>query len=509
MPLFILRDFIPANELRYLSIADEALANGNVFTFYNHGLPYTDKPPLFFWLLMLCRRIAGNHFLWLYGIFSIVPAIIIVRILKKWTAHVIPEIYRKTSQLMLLTTGLFLALSIYLRMDMLMCMFIILSLYLFIKIINSNLQSSSNQWYFPLCVFLAVFTKGPFGFLIPFLCSTIYLLIIGKLNLFKKVWGWRYWIIFLPLCLIWFFLVYIEGGSAYISNMLLHQTAGRAVNSFHHSQPFYYYFICILYCLAPWTFAILGMMVSALKKKSQPEGIQKFFIISSLVIFILLSCISSKIEIYLLPVIPFIVYSFAISLPEYEKDKWVLSGLGIISGIYILTLPVILLVTGFSDIKIFDNIFIIFSSGCLTLSGLFSLIFLFKSDGEKRASRSLEIIASGLLCSVFFLGFSMPFLNKYLGYRTLYGAINRNMEITSIRKIKSWHVGRIENTDVYGNLRIEDITEEEYFPKHLQDTIAEPYILVTKVNKIDRLGTLQGDTIGKFFITIMGPYDSK
>ena len=103
----------------------------------------------------------------------------------------------------------------------------------------------------------------------------------------------------------------------------------------------------------------------------------------------------------------------------------------------------------------------------------------------------------------------MPFLNKYLGYRTLYGAINRNMEITGIKKIKSWHVGRIENTDVYGNLRIEDITEEEYFPKHLQDTIAEPYILVTKVNKIDKLGTLQGDTIGKFFITIMGSYDSK
>jgi len=37
LPVFIFRDFTPDNELRYLSIADEALRNGSVFTFTNHG----------------------------------------------------------------------------------------------------------------------------------------------------------------------------------------------------------------------------------------------------------------------------------------------------------------------------------------------------------------------------------------------------------------------------------------------------------------------------------------
>lgn len=59
LPLMCLRDFTPANELRYLSIADEALREGHWFAFTYHGAIYADKPPLYLWLLMLCRVIFG------------------------------------------------------------------------------------------------------------------------------------------------------------------------------------------------------------------------------------------------------------------------------------------------------------------------------------------------------------------------------------------------------------------------------------------------------------------
>ena len=51
LPEMLMRDFTPSNELRYLSIADEALRDGHFFAFFNHGLAYADKPPLY---------IAGN-----------------------------------------------------------------------------------------------------------------------------------------------------------------------------------------------------------------------------------------------------------------------------------------------------------------------------------------------------------------------------------------------------------------------------------------------------------------
>ena len=46
IPVLILRDFTPNNELKYLSIVDEALRDGHFFTFYNQGEIYADKPPL-------------------------------------------------------------------------------------------------------------------------------------------------------------------------------------------------------------------------------------------------------------------------------------------------------------------------------------------------------------------------------------------------------------------------------------------------------------------------------
>ena len=55
LPEMLMRDFTPSNELRYLSIADEALRDGHFFAFFNHGLAYADKPPLYIWLVMLSR----------------------------------------------------------------------------------------------------------------------------------------------------------------------------------------------------------------------------------------------------------------------------------------------------------------------------------------------------------------------------------------------------------------------------------------------------------------------
>lgn len=60
LPVLIFRDYTPSNELRYLSIVDEALRNGDIFTFTNHGIQYADKPPLYFWILMLGKWLLGN-----------------------------------------------------------------------------------------------------------------------------------------------------------------------------------------------------------------------------------------------------------------------------------------------------------------------------------------------------------------------------------------------------------------------------------------------------------------
>ena len=132
-PLMALRDFTPANELRYLSIADEALREGHLFAFTNHGIAYADKPPLYLWLFMLCRQIFGGHVMYVLSLFSFIPMAVIVLTMDRWVfgGRKTSAGERAATALLLGTNILFLAISVFLRMDMLMTMFIILALYSF------------------------------------------------------------------------------------------------------------------------------------------------------------------------------------------------------------------------------------------------------------------------------------------------------------------------------------------------------------------------------------------
>ena len=73
IPLLYFRDFTPNNELKYLSIADEALREGHWFTFWNHGALYADKPPLYLWIVMLGKWLLGTHSMFFLGLFSLSP----------------------------------------------------------------------------------------------------------------------------------------------------------------------------------------------------------------------------------------------------------------------------------------------------------------------------------------------------------------------------------------------------------------------------------------------------
>ena len=69
-PVMALRDYSPSNELRYISIVDEALEQGHVLVFTNQGQDYADKPPFYFWLMMLCKVLFGGHFMYALSMLS-------------------------------------------------------------------------------------------------------------------------------------------------------------------------------------------------------------------------------------------------------------------------------------------------------------------------------------------------------------------------------------------------------------------------------------------------------
>lgn len=145
LPVMVLRDFSPDNELRYLSIADEAIRNGTLFAFTNHGVPYADKPPLYLWLLMAAKTLSGSHQMWLLSLFSLIPALVTVSVMSRWVAEDCGKDCAETGGWMLITCGLFAGMAVFLRIDMLMCMFITLALHTFYNMFRGRGRAGSMR----------------------------------------------------------------------------------------------------------------------------------------------------------------------------------------------------------------------------------------------------------------------------------------------------------------------------------------------------------------------------
>lgn len=497
-PVMAMRDFSPSNELRYLSIADEALREGHIFAFTNHGVAYADKPPLYLWIIMLCRLIFGGHCMYVLSLFSFIPACVIVWAMDRWIygsrGNALPDApcrqinqERASMALMLCSTGLFLGMSVFLRMDMLMVMFIVLALWSWHR---------DRPWLFALYTFLALFTKGPVGFLMPPLAVLTYSMSCriasrrrGELfeadhhSSIGRWLGWRFWTLMAGLCALWFAGVYFDGGKEYLDNLLFHQTVGRAVNSFHHDRPLWYYLINIWTVLAPWCLlAVPGAVRSLLWRggTALPAGrafsdgaaplvpgvdvgetaavseagaacvdagrTEKMFRCAVFATFVMLSCFSAKLAIYLAPIFPFIIYLVPLTARRLGWRRWMSWAVAVPAAVVALIALVLALVVPLWGLIPALEPFAFARSPLLALAGLMLAAGCVLTVVKAWRSRDVTCawpLAVGLFAAVLLVSPLIPQANDYVGYGNLCRDIPAG-ETVYVRKVH-----RPENMDVY------------------------------------------------------------
>ncbi len=451
IPLLSLRDFTPNNELKYLSIADEAIRNSHFFAFWNHGAAYADKPPLYLWIVMLGKWLLGEHCMLFISLFSIIPALVILYVMDKWVKTVIPAPTRLSGQLMLITSGLFTGSAIVIRMDMLMCLFIVLSIYTFYKIYTGT-GSVRDPLLFPVYIFLAVFTKGPVGILVPLTSIPVFLFWQGKLQTFGKYFGWKQWSILIGLCLIWFGAVYLEGGKTYLDNLLFNQTVNRAIDSFHHKEPVWFYLKTIWYSLAPWILFYVVTIISGIRKHLINTDLKKLFLTVIVTTFTALSLFSGKLDIYMLPVFPFIAYLAILLLPDLN-GKYLSAAIAIPAGILLLVFPGIFILNKIPGLSVPNTIAIPIAALVLSISSLLSLRFLWK----KSLLHAVNSLAAGLLLTIFIGSFSLSELNPYIGFQEM---SKKAQTIANEKGIKNYYFYKFrsgENIDAYLHQEIKQL----------------------------------------------------
>lgn len=487
LPTIAMRDFSAANELRYLSIADEAIANGNVFTFTNQGEPYADKPPLYLWVVILGKLLFGHHSMLFLSLFSVIPAIAVIIMMDRFVRPYLKERDRLTAELMMMTCGLFTGMAIFLRMDMLMTMFIVLSLRTFWKMYNGE-YTWRNRILFPIFVFLAIFSKGPVGFLMPLMCPAAFLAAKRRFKEIGRYWGWVTWGILAMLCGIWFSAVWVEGGQEYISNLLFHQTFDRAVDSFHHKEHFWYYLGVIWYAMAPWSLLTIGVIVAAVARKTEMTEVEKFFFTIILSTFVMLSVFSSKIAVYLNPIFPFCVCLSVSLLGRMSVEKWLKALVGIPAGILALAPAGMAIVSRMPGMEPLGNGFCITAAIILGLSGVASIVFLVKD----RLYRSINVLAAGILAAIVPVGLSMPALNDFFGYTELCRDAKEIAERSGLNNYYTWRVYRPESMDVYFGKDVAAFPADEPLTEEYGDGV-----LIVNAGKLDESPEMAALVAGK------------
>ena len=522
LPMMAMRDFTPSNELRYLSIADEAIANGHLFAFYNHGIPYADKPPLYFWIVMLCRLLFGHHSCLALSMFSLIPAFAIVGIMDRWVMKGKSAMNRMSVAGMTLTCVMFLGTMVVLRMDMLMCLFIVLALWTFYRMYTGEGSRRQDSLTLPLWIFLALFTKGPVGLLMPPLAIAVFLAVKRDWKGFRKYLGLKTWGIIAALSAVWLTCVWLEGGLEYINNLLFKQTVGRAVNAFTHARPFWFYLVTILWCLAPYTLLLIGSFMASLLpvRKAGAEkasDLEILFLCTIISTAAMLSSFSSKLPIYLVPVLPFCVYLFPTVLDRIGECGWMRWSVGIFQIMLLCAgIATLLFLSGTVTIPAAASLLDEYSFAreapvvnaviLLTLANAMGTWFLIK---RKSVNIPALLLSAGLFLAAFSASAVLRDLNPYIGYGSICSRVPEGTDVATI------FLHRPENIDVYTGRQITDFEDDpaklsEAVKAHIELTgenvgSGRPLTIITRTSRMETTPELQ-KLFSEGTVIYAGPY---
>ena len=401
---------------------------------------------------------------------------------------------------------------VVLRMDMLMTMWIVISLYTFYRMYEDRehrygqpRQRVWRRWLFPLWIFLGIFTKGPMGILIPLVSTLVFLWERSRLRYIGLAWGWRTWLVLLLLCGLWFGGVYLEGGRDYLDNLLFHQTVDRAVNAFHHKRPFYYYFVSMWYTFQPWAFLIFGAAVAAMTKRGRwRSDIERFFLLSGISTLALLSFISSKIQVYMLPSYPFLVYFAAIYASRYRESRLVIASVTLPAVVLCVAGVSVWFVSRIEGMEMLRQPLIYIAGGLLGLCSGLGIWFMWRG---RNVGYGIRWISLGLFMTIFVAGFAVPLYNRNLGYGEMCGEAAQMMGKYDAEGFYVYKVRRPENMDVYLGRRPLEIDPEAETPA---DSLPEgKWIVMTPVENTGIFPMKSRKVCGEYSVMVVAGKESR
>jgi len=327
------------DEVFYVQTTKEMLQRNSWMTPYLFGQPQFEKPILTYWLLRVGLAASGvsgaaaapatppalashsinfasRFFPAVFAIIGVVATYFLARLSLK------SEKKALLSAFVLASSGLYIGLARTVYTDMIFSIFILLALAAFYWAYADSKKRGTGVILFYVFSALAVLTKGPLGFGIPFLVVAIFLALRRQLRMLlspHSLWGLA---AFLIIALPWYVFVIHRFGNAFTHEFFYNDHIRRIFEAEHpQNDRWYFYPGSIILGMFPWSVFVLTSFVQLVARavKRNVEPLYPYFACWIFVMFLFFQPAHSKLVSYIFPVFPV----FAIMIADQICD-WVL-----------------------------------------------------------------------------------------------------------------------------------------------------------------------------------------
>ncbi len=334
---------VPIDETRYLSVAWEMWQSHHFLVPHINGHPYSQKPPLLFWLILAGWKVFGVN-QWsarmtapLFGLLAVVLTRRLAR--RLWPEQ---EEIRQAVPYILIGTGFW---ALYSTLTMFDTLITCCTLVAWTALWSAGRDSHlCIPWLiFGAAAGLGLLAKGPV-----ILVYTLPPALLAPWWTEKgKIRSWTAWYLGLAaalalsaaIALAWAVPAALQGGPAYARAIFFSQTAGRVVHSFAHQRPFYWYILLLPLLFYPWS---LSRAVWSAPGRPRLTSRVRFCLTLLIPALGILSLISGKQAHYLLPLAPAVALLAGRNADGASRDPrrdWLPAAVLVILALALFILP--------------------------------------------------------------------------------------------------------------------------------------------------------------------------
>ena len=300
----IRRELYVGDETKYTQVVREMRA-GSFFVPTLGGTPFTHKPPVHFWIVDLLTYPFGVYSIWPFVIPSIVAFALLL-----WLLH------RMSGAMAAFVAGTSLMVwgsAQTARMDLEFNALLIVAAWMISRFFDHD--DFRALLYAAIAIGLATLVKGP-------MAPVIGICLFGFESIRRRrkphLRELLALLVMIVIPLLWFVPALFIGGEPFWREIFYKQTVGRAVGSWVHRSPPWFYVVRSPLTLMPWFFLFVVAIVAAYRRA---DARAKFAVSWLLAVVIPYTLLSSKLDVYMLAAIPPVAILVA-RLLETEDGWW-------------------------------------------------------------------------------------------------------------------------------------------------------------------------------------------